>query len=351
MGRKSQLAIALMVAMVIAACGSHFLAKWLSLKTTAGQKFIIGKPDGKSSAFLAGSSLATYGISWDDIAAQQDVAISVWGIAGSSPFEWEQFQPKAPDARVSYIVVSAYDLDEGMICDFRADLVPVGQAIKTLADAHTDWAYMKRDISQYPMTWLRTLFPTLGRSRGIMGDLRIKLGKLVKSSRPEKSEGAAGPRLQFGKTAVVDEYALEKISEWPKSKLTGKVAAMRASYQTSQSFNGPKELAFDRMLEYAEQRGRAIVVVLPVSQSYAKEFLSSKSAHDFEDALAERQKKNPRVQWVRLDQMQGMTADDNFCDLVHMNLNGQKRATDLFLEWLKQTAQNTNQTSLSAAQH
>src|SRR4051812_24594957 len=110
--RGLKLAFVLIAAMVIAATGSHFIAGWCKLKTKEGNPFTFGVPNGKPPAFLAGSSLADYGISWDDVSKQTDAQIRVWGIAGGSPYEWEQFQKQVPDARTAYIVVSAYDLDE-----------------------------------------------------------------------------------------------------------------------------------------------------------------------------------------------------------------------------------------------
>src|SRR5262245_40258690 len=123
MNRVRELALILALAIVIAASGSHLIANWLQIKTTAAEVFRIGNSNVQSKAFLAGSSLATYGMSWDLIAKRLDLEVNVWGIAGSSPYEWERFQKLVPEARVTFIVVSAYDLDEGLTCDFRAALV------------------------------------------------------------------------------------------------------------------------------------------------------------------------------------------------------------------------------------
>jgi hypothetical protein len=332
-----QLAFVLIVATVIAAIGSHLVAGWLKIKTKASEPFTFGKSNGNPPAFLSGSSLADYGISWEQISTQLDLEIKVWGIAGGSPVEFERFQKQVPEARTTFIVVSAYDLDEAMICDFRAAIVPIGQTIKTLGETHADWKDSKRALSQYPMTWLRTLFPTLGRSRGLMGKLRENVARLVKPS-ARSSETEAGPTLDFGKEKIVDEYKLEKISDWSESKMIGKFAAMRAGIQSSQAFNGPKSLAFASMLQYGGQRGPTIVIVLPVSSAYSKEFISPELARQFEAALAGAQHGAPKTEWLRLDQLPGLGSDENFCDLVHMNVFGQKIATEAFQAWLKQPA-------------
>jgi hypothetical protein len=336
MGRKMQLVIVLAAAIAIAAIGSHLLASWLKIKTVASQPFTIGKPNGRPPAFLAGSSLAAYGISWEQISTQTDTEIQTWGIAGGSPFEWQQFQEQVPEARTTFIVVSAYDLDEAMICDFRAELVPLNHTIQTLRAIHADWKYWKRALSQYPMTWLRPLFPTLGRSRGLMGKLREDVAKFIKPT-AGASGTEAGPTLEFGKENVVDEYKLQRMSDWSRSKIMGKLAAMRVGFQDSHAFHGPKSLSFEKLLQYADQKGRAFIVVLPVSSSYSKEFMSTEMVHKFERALADAQQHAPCAEWLRLDQLPGSASDENFCDLVHMNVFGQKIATEAFQAWLKQS--------------
>jgi len=337
MSRSRQLAFILIVATLIATIGSHCVASWLKIKTSASEPLIFGTPNGNPPAFRAGSSLSDYGIKWEQIATQTDTEIKAWGIAAGSPYESEQFQKLVPEARTTYIVVSTYDLDEANISDFRAALVPLRHTVESLRAIHADWQYSKRALSQYPMTWLRTLFPTLGRSRGIMGRLHEKVADLVKPS-AGLSGTQAGPTLEVGKEEVVDNYRLQKVSDWSESQIIGKLAAESAAFQGSRAFNGLKNIAFKRMLEYGCQRGRTIVIVLPVSSSYSKEFMPAELKLKFEAAMADAQRHAPRVEWLRLDQLPGLASDENFCDLVHMNVFGQKIATEAFLDWLKQHA-------------
>ena len=336
MKRSVQLVIILFATVLLAAVCSHALASWVKVRTTAVQAFVVGQAHGKPPAYMAGSSLAGYGLSWEQITAQLGVEMHTWGIAGGSPYEWEQFQPNAPDVDTSFIVVSAYDLNEGIICDYRAELVPIGHTIATLRAIHANWDYTKRALTRYPTAWLRTLFPTLGRSKGVMGDLRAKIQKLIKPSAPV-AEGEAGPRLDFGKEAVVDEYKLQKVSDWSPAEILRKTSAMQAGIQGDESFAGPKMLALDHMLHYADQRGRTVVVVLPVSPTYAKEFFPPDSVRNFEASLARLQSAVPRAEWIRLDQLPSLVADANFCDLVHMNYFGQKIATGALLARLGTT--------------
>lgn len=321
-----QFAIVSALALFIASICSHLMVSWVKVRTTAGEAYIVGRSSENPPAFLAGSSLAAYGISWEQITNQLHVEIRTWGIAGGSPYEWEQFQDRVPDARTTFLVVSAYDLDEGIICDFRAELVPLRQTINALRDIHANWAYTKQALSQYPIAWLRTPFPTLGRSRGILGDLRIKIQNIRTPSANGLKE-SAGPTITFGKGNPDDEYKKQKISDWNASEIVRKTSAMRAGIQEEHSFNGLKMRSLERMLQYADQRGRTIVVVLPVSPIYSKEFLPDELMKEFEGALLDLQRRNSRAEWLRLDQIPELVSDQNFCDLVHMNVFGQKIAT------------------------
>jgi hypothetical protein len=337
MSRSHQLVLVLIVATVIAATGSHCVASWLKVKTIAAQAFTIGKPNGNPPVFLAGSSIADYGIAWDQISTQLDTEIKAWGIAGGSPYEWEQFQKQVPEAQTTFIVVSPVEMDEAAVCDFHAAIVPISQTIQTLRETHADRDHWKHALSQYPMTWLRILFPTLGRSRGLMGMLRLNAVNLIKpSSRTPVT--LAGPTINFGKGTDDDEYKRQRMSDWSKSQIVGKLVAIRVDFQGPHSFNGPKRLAFERMLQYADQRGRAIVIVMPVSPAYSKEFMPPETAKKFQDALVELQRGAPGSEWLRLDQLPGLASAENFCDLDHLNVFGKQIATETFQAWLKQPA-------------
>jgi hypothetical protein len=333
--RKVNFVLVMSAAIALAAIGSHLAASWAKITTTAAEAFTIGKSNGEPPAFLAGSSLASYGISWEQISTQLDMEIKTWGIAGSSPFEWELFQRKVPEARTTFIVVSPVELDEALLSDFRATVVPIGHTVNALRASHADWNYCKHTLEQYPVTWLRTLFPTLGRSRGLMGKLLIKVNNLMRP-RSHTSETEAGPIITFRQPAADDEHQRQRISDWSESKITRKVLAMRLGFQGRQCFDGPKRLAFERMLRYGEQRSRTIVVVLPVSPAYARSFLPPETAQTFEDALTGLQQAAPRVQWLRLDKFPALSSADNFCDLDHLNLFGRQIATEALQAWLKQ---------------
>jgi hypothetical protein len=337
MGRSTRFILVLIAAVAIAAVGSHLVASWLKIKTAAAEPFIIGTAKGHPPAFLAASSVGGYGILWDQIAGQLDTQIKTWGIAGGTPVEFEQFQKKIPEAQATFIVVSTYDLDEALHCDFRAAIVPLGQTVATLRAEHADWKYSRSVLSQYPMTWLRVLFPTLGRSRGLMGAALIRLKDLVK--RPAgNAEPQVGPAIKFGKGKGDDEYTSQRLSDWSASKVINKLVAMRVDFQGAHSFNGAKTLALERMLQFASQRGPVIVIVMPISSPYMKEFMSPELLQKYEATLADVQRNAPRTEMVRLDQVPGLGADEHFCDLVHLNVAGQKLATEALQERLRPLA-------------
>lgn len=338
MKRGIQLLLVFLAATFIAAVVSHGLASWLKVHTKASDPITYGEPNGKPPAFMSGSSLAGFGIDWDQIGKATDTEIKTWGIAGGSPVEFEQFQKKLPDARATYIVVSAYDLDEANFCDFRAALVPLRDTVETLVAVHTDWTYSQRALSQYPMTWLRVLFPTLGRSRGIMGLVHDRVAVSLKHGAGDPAQTEAAPILEVGKEKVVDNYRLQRLSDWPETQIFSKRLALRASFQGADGFDGPKRLAFERMIQYGCKKGRTVVIVLPVSSSYSKEFMSPDMVQKFEAALAAAQQNAAGAEWLRLDQVPGVTSDDNFCDLVHLNFGGQKLATGMLQARLKQLA-------------
>ena len=113
---------------------------------------------------------------------------------------------------------------------------------------------------------------------------------------------------------------------------------MQVDFQGAHGFNGPKRLAFERILQFAAQRGRTIVVVMPLAPAYSKEFILPETEKKFETALAEVGHSIPRAEWLRLDQLPGLASNENFCDLVHLNLVGKLTATEVLQATLKQPA-------------
>lgn len=329
MSRGLQLVVILATVMSLTAIVSHSITAWLRIETTPSGYWVIGQGEGRTSVFVAGSSLAGDGLSWGRISDEFNLTIGGWGIAGSSPDEWEHFQDSVPGAKLMILVVSPYDLNEYFLSDFRAEVVPFGQTLKDLRESNAEWSFWKRVLSMYPQNYLRTLFPSVGRSFGVIGGVREKFERYAKIFFSLESE--AGPTLSFNETASTPEFKKEKISNWSPSMMTRRLVGMRSASQDMQGFNGPKRLAFLRMLRQAQEQSRGIVVVLPVSPAYVKQFMTSEVKREFEQVLADVRNSFPKVQWIRLDQMNELNSNEYFWDLVHMNAYGQKIATEEFL--------------------
>jgi len=321
------------MAILIAMVASHLLANWIGLPKIGATYRRIGPQTGPQ-VFCAGSSLLQFGLSWPEISEKLGQGIENWGVGGSSPSEWEASQKLATNADLMIIGVSVYDLNEYHLCDSRANIVPLMQTIRDLWQTQSTWQFSKRVVSQYPLAWLRTLFPTAGNSDAVLVGLRRRLPRQLRAAAAVEDRANA---MVLPKEAVLDFGAsTEKLSDWPAAKSLRRLALMRSETQGQQTFNGPKALAFRRMLQAAQERGRIIVVVLPVAPAYAHAFLTPAMEHDFENVLADAQRAFPQAVFVRLDQVPVLNSDEYFADPVHLNGDGRSIATPVFLNALKQ---------------
>ena len=330
MSRRFQLLTILCAVALITAIVSHGITSWLRIETAPGGYWVIGPGEGKASVFMAGSSLARDGLSWQQIASRLNHRIEGWGLAGSSPSEWERFQYLETHTSLTILVVSLYDLNEYFISDYRAQVVPLTETIEDLWETNLDWPFHKRVLSMYPLTYLRALFPTAGRSSGVIRGIREKTATYIKPLGPMEVEGT--PAFSFS------DFNKEKITDWSQGMMLRRLAAMRIACQGRHVFNGPKRLALLRMLNRAQHQGSVVVVVLPVSSAYSEELIASEVQQQFEEGLAEVQHSVERVHWVRLDQLKGLSLNEYFQDLVHMNSYGQKIATEALLDRLREFA-------------
>ena len=282
-------------------------------------------------ALVAGSSLVVFGVDWDRVGRVLNRSVELRGVPSASPCELEGLQRQVPQATLTFLGVSPFDLNEHFVGDFRSECVPFTQAVSDLWHSGADWAFTKRVLSQYPLRFLRLLFPTAGRSLGVMVGLREKARKIL---RPNSAASESGPTMG----ASTDPHAKERISDWPSDRTLRNLAQMRGSCLGRQAFDGPKQLALGRMISQAAQQGRAVVLVLPVSAAYAREFLKPEAAAQFAEAIRRMQSAHPEAQWVRLDQLPELQSEDLFWDLVHLNAEGKRRATDFLLAQLESSA-------------
>jgi hypothetical protein len=144
-------------------------------------------------------------------------------------------------------------------------------------------------------------------------------------------ESETGPVLTFNQTDSGQAKKTQKVADWSPARKVRRLAVLQNLSQGKHGFNGPKKLALFRMLRYAKQKGPVIVVVLPVSPIYVKEFLTSSVSRELESRLGEMQDSVPEAKWMRLDRVDELNSNDYFVDFVHMNWYGQVIATEAFL--------------------
>jgi hypothetical protein len=334
MKRSGQFILILCLVVAISSLTSHLAVSWLKIRAMPVKYASFGPTNQPASAFLAGSSLAFHGLDWNRIAESLGLNMQTWMVAGSSPAEWEVYQDRAPQATCTFIVVSAYDMNEDWLCDFHADVVPLSETVRSLRQCGADRPFCKKMLSQYPLMLARKLFPTAGRSDGVMVGIRGKLQRMMHAA----ASGAEGDAPQFEASGASANR--DKITDWSKARLQRRLVSLRNASQGKESFNGPKKYALTRMLQQAELHGKGILIVLPVSPFYHEAFLTPEVLRDFESTLTDVRHACPQTQIIRLDSVASLDDNDHFWDLVHMNTVGQQIATASLMAQLHSVSRN-----------
>jgi hypothetical protein len=334
MKRGWQFILILCLVVGISSLASHLAVAWLKIRATPVKYATFGPTNQEASAFLAGSSLAFHGLNWNRIADSLGIRMQTWMVAGSSPAEWQVYQDRAPQASCAFVVVSAYDMNEDWLCDFHADVVPLSETIHSLRQCGADRPFCKKILSQYPLMLARKLFPTAGRSDGVMVGIRGKLQKLMHAA-------SSGLESDAPQVEANDKSAnQDKITDWSKARLQRRLVSMQNSSQGKESFSGPKKYALIQMLQRAESHGKGILIVLPVSPYYHEAFLTPDVLRDFESTLTDVRRACPQTRVIRLDSLPSLDDNDYFWDLVHMNSFGQQIATASLMAQLHNISRN-----------
>ena len=155
-------------ALVIAILFNYLVAFWIKLPKHTAIYRRIG-PETGPQVFCAGSSLLQFGLSWPEVSKTLNQGIESWGVAASTPSEWEVFQNLANNTNLMIIGVDVYDLNEYHLCEGRATLVPLSQTILDLWQSSSDRQFSKRLLGQYPLSYLQKLFPTAGQIGSSLG--------------------------------------------------------------------------------------------------------------------------------------------------------------------------------------
>lgn len=327
---RARLAVLVLMVLSLATAVDHVVASVVGFAPPGATYRRIGPVDGPQ-VYCAGSSMLQYGILWSDVSRTLGQGVEHWGVPGSSPEIWEQSQLQRPTSNLAIVGISIIDMNEERRVDARASTVPLSQTIADLRESGTSLAESKRILSQYPLEYLQTAFPTAGDPDAVLvGMRRILREMLGLSSVAEDRDRAlvlpSGSALDFGKDSA-------KVSSWPKDRVLRRLDTARAADRGIYSFSGVKELVFRRMLTRAGRQGRAIVVVLPVSSPYLND-LPPNAVKDFNASVEETSRQFPDVEFIRFDLEPSLKSDDYFSDFFHMNEFGRAIATKLFLERL-----------------
>jgi hypothetical protein len=263
--------------------------------------------------------------------------IETWGVAGSSPDIWEQWQKQRPQSNVTLVGVSLFDLNETHVADARACVVPLSRTVDDLWSTHTDSALSHRILSQYFLKYVRLLFPTAGDADKVLVGLRSKAAGLL--GRQASLAEHEGVMVEPPPPKLDATESTSSVNEWSSDHLIRRLAVLRAENRGQHEFlEGPKNRALHRMLYQARNQGRVILVVLPVSKPYRQEFIDQATGVAFEEAISQAMAIVPDATLIRLDRLPGISDPGCFFDLVHLNSLGRHLATDAFLTELKRSA-------------
>jgi len=330
-----RLELVMLLCLILSSLANHALAHWLGLSPSASWIRAnavyrrIG-PQGGPQVFCAGSSLLVSGLSWPEVSESVGLGIENWTVAGSSPEIWEVFQQQQGPSSMTIVGVSAYDLNEMRLTPERASFVPLRVTAADLRSSRMNPDLRNRILMQYAMSYVRVLYPMAGNADKVIVALRIKAARLFgREATLQQQEGVVVERK--GVLDVKDDNM--SLSDWSSGRVLRRLEALRAeNHGAHEFFNGPKSRAFRRVLLRAQQQGRVIVVVLPVSQCYSDAFLDKTSLAAFEQALSDDMATVPQAALVRLDRLPGISDKRHFFDLVHLNSSGRRMATEMFLK-------------------
>jgi len=324
----------LLLSLVLASVADYALVFWLKLPQPQTSFLGIYRrtgPETGPQVFCAGSSLTESALTWSKVSAALGQGIETWGVGGSSPDIWEEWQKQRPHSNVTIIGVSVYDLNEMHLADARANVVPLSRTIDDLWSSHVDSALAHRILTQYPLKYVRLLLPTAGNADKVLVGLRSKAaGLLGGRSSLAAREGVA---LQPPPPILDAGESTSSVTEWSSAYLIRRLVVLRAEDRGRHEFlTGPKNRALHRLLSQARNQGRVILVVLPVSRPYIEEFIDESARAAFEEAIKQAMAIVPEATLVRLDRAPAISDPAYFVDLVHMNSLGRRVATEAFLK-------------------
>jgi hypothetical protein len=328
MTTRRQFALILLSTVALASLASHAAIRLFGLETEAIRNEEFGLNFHSHPIVVAGSSLIGYGFDWDLIAKDFSRHIIRITTPAASPCELEVLQAEVPETDFTIIGISVSDMDEDVISDFRANVVPFTWTWRDLRGSGADGTLVRRTISQYPLWYARLLFPTAGRSVGLLVSFRRVARELMHRHAGSESD----PLPTFNDSSG---FPTNRISDWDRGRVLRNVESQRVACGGNHSFSGPKQLALERMLRWAAVRGKVVVVVIPESPLYQQEVIDPLVTQSFEKALADMAGRVPAAKWIRMDRIPGLRSNELYWDLVHLNAEARPLATAELLKQLE----------------
>lgn len=319
MSPRNQLLSLLVGAVAVGSLIDYSIAAWVGFTGDSTAHFHFGAGIHALTVSTIGSSEAAKGEDWKMVATNLVMSVDEVVIAESTPCEWEAAEETEPQADMTIITIDLDKFNEQYVSIHRADYVGFGQTLRDLRNSQADWALKEKTLEQYPLKWVRYLFPTAARGLPTLAGLRMRLQRLI------------WPLFHMPLPADPNVTTFQvqdaRLSDWDRAHVLRVSATLRAKCGGRFSFNGPKCLALERMFRRALARGKVVLVVLPVAPQYLNELATPADLKAFDESLAQLSKSFPAVKFARLDKIPALESADCFSDLLHPNRKGQAIAT------------------------
>jgi hypothetical protein len=328
MTTRRQFVVILLSVVALSSLASHAVIRLLGVVTVATPFPDSGSNFQATPIVAAGSSLINYGLEWDRVANEFSRPVKILTTPAASPCELEILLANAPKTDFTLLGIAVSDMDEDVISDFRADVVPFTQTWHDLRESRADESLRRRTLGQYPLRYLRVLFPTAGRSMGLLVGLR----KVARDLVHRHGASTAEPLPTFNNAMV---WPTNRISDWDAGRRLRNTEQQRTLSADRHSFAGPKRRALERMLRLALTRGQAVVVVMPESPIYDRDVIDPSVKKAFAAEVEDVAARFPAVKWIRLDRLNELHSNELYWDLVHLNAAGRPMATAALIQQLK----------------
>lgn len=308
-------------ALALTALVSHVVGSWLGVGFEPISHGVVGRSD-RPHVRVYGSSLTLFGLDYEKLGQTLDRSVAGTFVPRGSPCEIEVLLDSQPDDGTPlWLGVSLFDLNENVVADHRAALVPMARTLQDLAQAPVAWTLKKRIVSGYVALPFARIFPTAGKSIAVMTGLRRRARGLLHASR---DEGDADAALTLDLARV--PATAESIADWTAATRLRVLGNYRTTGIDRHEFRGPKWRALQRLSE--RYGARLTVIVFPLSPLYEAEFDPGGHARArLVELLDGLERAGQGTHFVRLDRLPALANNAAYYDPVHLNAPGRSLAT------------------------